>query len=205
MAQKRIEIIYDVNGKAIDVAVDSTLNLKRQVVELTKALRSAKEGSDEFKVLSSRLGDAQDSLSKTTAKSKDLFSSLSMLPGPIGQFFGQLQGAIELLKTFSSFSLKDLNFQFKELKKMEERVEEKICSICLDNTHDFIDRAICIHCKHLFHESCINQFFIKNGDHCPICRRYILSSFYLFSEVKYHLYTEILSRKNNTWRNLIGI
>ena len=114
MATKRIEIIYDVNGKAIDVAVDSTLNLKKQVVELTKALRSAKEGSEEFKVLSSKLGDAQDQLAKTTAKSKDLFSSLSMLPGPVGQFFGQLQGAIELLKTFSSFSLKDLKFQLGE-------------------------------------------------------------------------------------------
>ena len=114
MAQKRIEIIYDVNGKAIDVAVDSTLNLKRQVVELTKALRSAKEGSDEFKALSTRLGDAQDELAKTTAKSKDLFSSLSMLPGPVGQFFSQLQGGIELMKTFTSFSLKDLQFQFKQ-------------------------------------------------------------------------------------------
>jgi hypothetical protein len=114
MATKRIEIIYDVNGKAIDVAVDSTLNLKRQVVELTKALRQAKEGSDEFKVLSTRLGDAQDALAKTTAKSKDLFSSLSMLPGPVGQFFSQLQGGIELLKTFSSFTFKDLQFQFKQ-------------------------------------------------------------------------------------------
>jgi hypothetical protein len=114
MAAKRIEIIYDVNGKAIDVAVDSTLNLKRQVVELTKALRQAKEGSDEFKVLSTRLGDAEDALSKTTAKSKDLFSSLSMLPGPVGQFFGQLQGGIELMKTFSSFTFKDLQFQFKQ-------------------------------------------------------------------------------------------
>jgi hypothetical protein len=114
MAQKRIEIIYDVNGKAIDVAVDKTLNLKKQVVELTKALRSTKEGSDEFRLLSTRLGDAQDGLAKTTAKSKDLFSSLSMLPGPVGQFFNQLQGGIELLKTFSSFSLKDLKFQFGE-------------------------------------------------------------------------------------------
>jgi hypothetical protein len=114
MAQKRIEIIYDVNGKAIDVAVDSTLNLKRQVVELTKALRSAKEGSDEFKVLSQRLGDAEDGLAKTTAKSKDLFTSLSMLPGPVGQFFSQLQGGIELMKTFTSFTLKDLQFQFKQ-------------------------------------------------------------------------------------------
>jgi hypothetical protein len=111
---KKIVIEYDINGKAIGVAIDQTLNLKRQVVELTKALRSAKEGSDEFKLLSSRLGDAQDQLTKTTAKSKDLFGSLSMLPGPIGEFAGQLQGGIELLKTFSSFTLKDLQFQFKE-------------------------------------------------------------------------------------------
>jgi hypothetical protein len=114
MAQKRIEIIYDVNGKAIDVAVQSTLNLQQQVKALTAELRRTKEGSDEFKVLSTRLGDAQDQLAKTNAKSKDLFSSLSMLPGPVGQFFGQLQGTIELLKTFTSFSTKDLNFQLKE-------------------------------------------------------------------------------------------
>jgi hypothetical protein len=114
MATKRIEIIYDINGKAIDVAVDSTLNLKKQVVELTKALRSAKEGSDEFRILSTRLSDVKDELGKTTAKSKDLFGSLSMLPGPVGQFFGQLQSGIDLLKTFSSFTFKDLAFQFKE-------------------------------------------------------------------------------------------
>jgi hypothetical protein len=114
MATKKIEIIYDINGKAIDVAVDKTLNLKKQIVELTKALRSAKEGSDEFKVLSSRLSDTQDALGKTTAKSKDLFGSLSMLPGPVGQFASQIQSGIELLKTFSSFTLKDLQFQFKE-------------------------------------------------------------------------------------------
>ncbi len=111
---KKIVIEYDINGKAVDVAIDKTLNLKRQVVELTKALRSAKEGSDEFKLLSSRLSDTQDQLAKTTAKSRDLFGSLSMLPGPVGQFFGQLQGGIELLKTFSSFTFKDLQFQFKE-------------------------------------------------------------------------------------------
>jgi hypothetical protein len=65
-------------------------------------------------MLSRRLGEAQDGLAKTTAKSKDLFSTLSMLPGPVGQFFSQLQGGIELLKTFSSFTFKDLAFQFGE-------------------------------------------------------------------------------------------
>jgi hypothetical protein len=114
MAVKKIEIIYDINGKAIDVAVQSTLNLQQQVKALTAELRKTKEGTAEFSLLSTKLGDAQDGLAKTTAKSKDLFSSLSLLPGPVGQFFGQLQGGIELLKTFSSFTFKDLAFQFKE-------------------------------------------------------------------------------------------
>lgn len=114
MANKKIVIEYDINGKPIDVAIDKTLNLQQQVRELTKELRKTKEGTAEFQVLSRRLGDAQDNLAKTTAKSKDLFSSLSMLPGPVGSFFASLQNAIDLLKVFSSFSLKDLQFQFKE-------------------------------------------------------------------------------------------
>jgi hypothetical protein len=109
-----LKIQYDIDGKPIDIAIDKSLNLQKQVKILTAELRRTKEGTAEFQMLSSRLGQAQDELAKTTAKSKDLFSSLSMIPGPIGQFFSQLQGGIELLKTFSSFTFKDLSFQFKE-------------------------------------------------------------------------------------------
>jgi hypothetical protein len=113
MAAKKIEIIYDINGKAIDVAIDKTLNLQQQAKALTAELRRTSD-PEAFKILSSRLGDVQDGLAKTSAKSKDLFTSLSLLPGPVGDFFGQLSGSIELLKTFSSFTLKDLSFQLKE-------------------------------------------------------------------------------------------
>jgi hypothetical protein len=109
-----LKIQYDIDGKPIDIAIDKSLNLQKQVKLLTAELRRTKEGTAEFQLLSTKLGDAQDQLSKTTAKSKDLFTSLSMIPGPVGQFFSQLQGGIELLKTFSSFSFKDLQFQFKE-------------------------------------------------------------------------------------------
>ena len=109
-----LKIQYDIDGKPIDIAIDKSLNLQKQVKLLTSELRRTKEGTAEFQLLSTKLGDAQDQLAKTTAKSKDLFSSLSLLPGPIGQFFGQLQGTIELLKTFSSFTFKDIAFQFKE-------------------------------------------------------------------------------------------
>jgi len=114
MAQKKIEFIFDVDGKAIDVAIDKTLNLQQRAKALTAELRRTKEGTDEFRLLSKELGAAEDGLAKTNAKSKDLFTSLSALPGPVGDFFGQLSGSIELLKTFSSFTLKDLQFQLGE-------------------------------------------------------------------------------------------
>ena len=114
MAVKKIEIIYDINGKAIDVAIDKTLNLKQAARELTKELNKTKEGSDEFKLLASRLNDTKDGLDRVSAKSRDLFAAFSLLPGPVGQFFGQLNGVIGLMKTFTSFSIKDIGNQFKE-------------------------------------------------------------------------------------------
>jgi hypothetical protein len=115
MAQKKIEIIYDIDGKAIDVAINKTLNLQQQAKALTAELRKTKEGTEEFRLLSKNLGDVQDGLKSTTAKSRDLFGSLSLLPGPVGLFFNQLSSAVDMLKLFSSFSLKDLKFQFGEV------------------------------------------------------------------------------------------
>jgi hypothetical protein len=109
-----ISIQYDIDGKPIDVVVNKSLNLQKQVRALTAELRKTKEGTAEFKLLSTALGDANDQLAKSNAKSKDLFGSLSLLPGPVGQFASQIGGAIDLLKVFSSFSLKDLQFQLKE-------------------------------------------------------------------------------------------
>lgn len=109
-----IKIQYDIDGKPLDIVVDKTVNLKTQVNQLTKALRTVKEGSDEFKLLSTRLSDTQDKLAQSNAKSRDLLASFQLIPGPIGEFATKLNGAIGLLKTFSSFSLKDLRFQFKE-------------------------------------------------------------------------------------------
>ena len=110
-----IGIQYDIDGKPLDVVIDKSVNLRKQVVDLTKALRSVKEGSAEFRILSSALGDAQDKLAASNAKSRDLLGSLQLIPGPIGQIASQLNGAISALKLFSGFSLKDIKFQFKEL------------------------------------------------------------------------------------------
>ena len=114
--QKKIEIIYDIQGKAVDVAIDKTVNLKQQIRLLTSELSKVKEGSAEFQVLSTKLSDSKDQMERMRSKSQDLFAALSLLPGPVGSFFGQLTGSIGLMKTFTSFSLKDISFQFKELK-----------------------------------------------------------------------------------------
>jgi hypothetical protein len=109
-----LSIQYDIDGKPLDVVINKSLNLQKQVRVLTAELRKTKEGTAEFQVLSRALGDANDQLAKSNAKSKDLFGSLSLLPGPVGQFASQIGGAIDLLKVFSSFSLKDIQFQLKE-------------------------------------------------------------------------------------------
>ena len=110
----KISIQYDIDGKPLDIVISKSLNLQQQVKALTAELRKTKEGTAEFQLLSKQLGDTKDALAVTTAKSKDLFSSLSLLPGPVGDLFRQLSMVVDLLKTFSTFSLKDLKFQFKE-------------------------------------------------------------------------------------------
>ena len=114
MANKKITFELDINGKPIDVVIDKTLNLKQAARELTKELNKTKEGTKEFELLSSSLADVNDKISTTNAKSRDLFASFSLIPGPIGDIAGKLNGAIGLMKTFSSFSFGDLKFQFKE-------------------------------------------------------------------------------------------
>jgi nicotinamide mononucleotide adenylyltransferase len=113
----KISIQYDIDGKPLDVVIDKTLNLGQQVKVLTAELRKTKEGTAEFTLLNSKLKDTQDDLTRVNAKSRDLFASFSLIPGPIGDIFGKLNGVIGLLKTFSGFTIKDFGNQFKEFGK----------------------------------------------------------------------------------------
>lgn len=112
---KTVSIQYDINGKPIDVVIDKTLNLQKQFRALVAERRKVAEGTAEFQLLSTKIGDVEDALARSNAKSRDLLGSLQLIPGPVGQFASQLNGAVSALKLFSSFSLKDLQFQFKEL------------------------------------------------------------------------------------------
>jgi uncharacterized spore protein YtfJ len=109
-----LKIQYDIDNKPIDIVIDKSKNLQEQFKLVTRELKRTKEGTAEFALLAKTQGDIQDALARTKAKSGDLLTSLQLLPGPVGEFASKLNGAIALLKTFSSFSLKDLRFQLGE-------------------------------------------------------------------------------------------
>jgi hypothetical protein len=114
MAQTKIDIKFDIDSKAVKIAGEETMKLTTLARALKAELASGKYSQEEFEILSTKLGDVQDQMQKTTARSGDLFTSLQLIPGPIGEIASKFNGAIALLKTFASFSLADLGFQFRE-------------------------------------------------------------------------------------------
>jgi hypothetical protein len=55
------------------------------------------------------------------------------------------------------------------LRSAREEDEHEICSVCQDEyTEGQAIRSI-THCSHMFHKSCIDQWFERNV-HCPVCR-----------------------------------
>jgi len=70
-----------------------------------------------------------------------------------------------LKRSCSSCGLNDLSKYVDEIK--DNKIDEE-CAICYS---DFIEDkdAYKLKCKHVFHNSCINQW-IKNSKTCPICR-----------------------------------
>lgn len=115
MAQKKIEIIIDIDNKDIQFATDKTLTLVQQIKLLKAELQKTKEGTKEFEILRNKLNETQDQFARVNAKSRELFGTLSLIPGPIGEIAGKVNGAISLLKTFSGFSFAELKSQFNGL------------------------------------------------------------------------------------------
>lgn len=114
-----ISIKYDLDGTALDVVIEKQVNLRQEskllFTELQKLTQAGKTNTREFELLSAAYNDSKDQLDVVDAKSRDLFSTLSLIPGPIGEIAGKLNGAIGLLKTFSSFKIADVKAQFKGL------------------------------------------------------------------------------------------
>jgi hypothetical protein len=111
--QTNININVKVDDKEVGNAVKSTENLRKEIKQLEVELTKVEIGSKEFETLSERLKDNKDKLELVRAKSRDLFDSFTMLPGPIGQIGSSIASTSDKLKIFTSFNLKDLKGQFK--------------------------------------------------------------------------------------------
>lgn len=109
-----VQIKFDIDNKSLELAGQETMKLTQQIRILKGELGKGTYSQEQFEILSKTVGDLEDQFAKTKARSGDLFTSLQLIPGPIGEIASKFNGTIALLKTFSSFSLSDLQFQFKE-------------------------------------------------------------------------------------------
>lgn len=119
MAASKVDIIIDVKSDSVKFATDKTLGLREQLrllkKEQSKLLTLGQEGSKEFTILSNAINNTQDDLERSNQKAKDLFATFSLIPGPVGDFAGKVNGALSAMKLLSGFKLSDLKNQFKEL------------------------------------------------------------------------------------------
>ena len=114
MAQKKIDIQFNLDSKAVKIAGEDTMRLSQQVRILKAELASGKYSQEEFEMLSTKLGDVEDKMKSTKTRSGDLLTTLQLIPGPVGEIASKFNGAVAVLKQFAGLSLKDLQFQFKE-------------------------------------------------------------------------------------------
>lgn len=108
-----VNVNVKVDDKQVNTAVKSTENLRKEIRRLEQELTKVEIGSKEFENLSEQLKDSRDKMDLVRAKSRDLFDSFSMLPGPIGNIGSSISSTSDKLKIFSSFNLKDLKGQLK--------------------------------------------------------------------------------------------
>jgi len=111
---KKIEIQVDVDSGSVDITSNRVLTLTEQLRILKKEIQKVGPGAEQD-LLIGKFNEVNDELDKTNLKSKEFLGALGTLPGPVGQFAGSLDGAVNQLRNFSSFSLKDIKAQLKGL------------------------------------------------------------------------------------------
>jgi len=114
MASKKIELKFDIDKESVELAGAETMKLTQQIKILKAELAKGNLSAKEFEIVASKVGELEDGLAKTKARAGDLFTSLQLIPGPIGDIASKVNGVIGLFKTFSGFKLSDLKFQLKE-------------------------------------------------------------------------------------------
>jgi hypothetical protein len=107
---KKVEVIVDVKSEEVNITSDRVLTLSEQLRILKKEIQKAGPGPEQD-LLIGKFNDISDELDKTNLKSKEFLGALGSLPGPVGMFAGSLDGAVNMLRNFTSFSFKDIKTQ----------------------------------------------------------------------------------------------
>lgn len=114
MASKKIQVQIDVDNKSVEITSDRVLTLTEQLRILKKEIQKAGPGAEQD-LLIGKFNDINDELDKTNLKSREFLAALGTLPGPVGNFAGSLDFAVNSLKSFTSFSFKDVKKQVTDL------------------------------------------------------------------------------------------
>jgi hypothetical protein len=112
---KKIEFIFDLNSEDVKIATDRTLTLKQEIRLMSNELANIPAGTKQFEIMSKKVNELKDKQADLNVRSKEFFGVMSALPGPLGMVGGQLDNNIDLMKTFTSLSPKDLSSKFKAL------------------------------------------------------------------------------------------
>jgi hypothetical protein len=110
---KNYKLEFNIDSDDVKIATDRTLTLKQEIRILSNELANIPAGSKEFEILSKRINDSKDKVADLNIRSRELFGVLGALPGPIGAIGNSLDGSIDLLKTFTTMSTKDLSSKLK--------------------------------------------------------------------------------------------
>jgi hypothetical protein len=111
-----IKVNIDVDSGSVSIASDKVLTLQQQIKVLRQELQRTPEGTREFNLLVAKLNDTRDAFDRVNIKGKEIFGTLGLIPGPIGEIAARANSAIDALKIFGSFKASDLQAQFAALR-----------------------------------------------------------------------------------------
>ncbi len=112
-AKKPVQIVFNAETGEVDILSEKTLNLRQQVKLLKEQLLTVPEGTAEWQAINARFNDAQDAIDRVNVKSRDLFGTLQLIPGPIGEISNTLDTGINSFKVFASLKADDLKANIK--------------------------------------------------------------------------------------------
>jgi hypothetical protein len=86
---------------------------------------------------------------------------------------GSDNGFIEKYKNIRKNKIKQIG-KYKKIKENDQLINNE-CSICIENfcCGEYQRTLVC---NHVFHKKCIDKWFKKDKNECPICRRVIIET-----------------------------